>query len=242
MRVSRYIVTVLFIISMVFLLNSGGPLEAAMILEKEPFGTTEDGTQVDLYTLTNENGIVVKITNYEGLVVSVLVPDEEGKKADVVLGYDTLEEYIKFDPYFGGIQDKGSQRLNNVVWDVKDFKNEDGVGIELGTTCEVKEDVEECLFVNVRYTLNNENDLEIEYAASTEMETVVNLTNDIYFNLGGEKSGPILGHEILINGEGYYPQDLQTMKPVNQLQSVGRNSDELCATTGCWTRDSKRDQ
>lgn len=220
MKVSRHIINVVFTISLLILLSAGASVDAAMILEKESFGTTKDGTEVDLYTLTNENGIVVQITNYEGIVKSILVPDEAGNIADVVLGYETLEEYIEFDPYFGGIQDKGTQRLNNLVWDVREFKNEDGVGIELSTQTNMGDDVESSLFVNVTYTLNHENDLKIEYGATTESETTVNLTNDIYFNLGGEQADSILDHEMLINGEGYYPQNLQTMRPINQLQSV----------------------
>ena len=69
----------------------------------EQFGTTPDGKKVDIYTLTNANGCVVKITNYGGIVVSLTVPDKDGNMGDVVLGYDNLNDYIKNNPYFGAL-------------------------------------------------------------------------------------------------------------------------------------------
>jgi aldose 1-epimerase len=97
------------------LLSFGIETGSAMTIEKEAFGTTPDGTAVDLYTLRNDNGIEVQITNYEGILLSVLAPDKEGNLEDIVLGYATLAEYIKYDPYFGGITDKESGRFENLV-------------------------------------------------------------------------------------------------------------------------------
>jgi len=80
-------------------------------MEKHAFGKTPDGTPVELYTLTNANGLEAKITNYGGIVVSLLVPDRDGKPGDVVLGYETLEEYIENNPYFGTLVGRYGNRI-----------------------------------------------------------------------------------------------------------------------------------
>lgn len=82
-----------------------------MKIEKHAFGKTADGTPVELYTLTNANGLEAKITNYGGIVVSLLVPDRDGKPGDVVLGYETLEEYIENNPYFGTLVGRYGNRI-----------------------------------------------------------------------------------------------------------------------------------
>ncbi len=168
-----------------------------MKIEKLPFGKTEDGTAIDLYILTNANGMKVKITNYGGIVTSILVPDKNGNLGDVVLGYDNLEGYLKNNPYFGCIIGRYGNRIargkftlngknytlatNNgpnhlhggvkgfdkVVWTAKEVKGEDTVGLELTY---LSKDGEEGypgnLSVKVRYTLTNDNALQIEYGIS----------------------------------------------------------------------------
>lgn len=134
---------------------------APMKIEHQPFGKTEDGSAVDLYTLTNAHGMKVKITNYGGIVTSILVPDKNGKQGDVVLGHDNLEGYLKANPYFGCIVGRFGNRIargkftlnektyslatNNdlnhlhggikgfdkVVWSSKEMKGKDTVGLEL---------------------------------------------------------------------------------------------------------------
>jgi aldose 1-epimerase len=131
-----------------------------MDIKKEAFGKT-DGKDVYLYTLTNANGVQVKITNYGGTVTSIIVPDRQGKMADVVLGFDNLDDYISKSPYFGCIVGRYGNRIANgkftldgkeytlaqnngqnnlhggvkgfdkVVWDAEPFKNDDGVGLTL---------------------------------------------------------------------------------------------------------------
>jgi aldose 1-epimerase len=80
---------------------------------REPFGTTKDGKQVELFTLKNKNGMEAKITNYGGIVVSLLVPDRNGKLGDVVLGYDKLDQYIADNPYFGALIGRVGNRIGN---------------------------------------------------------------------------------------------------------------------------------
>lgn len=132
-----------------------------MELVKEKFGTLTDGTEVDLYTLKNKNGITARITNYGGILTSLLVPDKNGKFEDVVLGFDSLETYLRGHPHFGAIVGRYGNRIargkfevdgeeyslaiNNgenhlhgglvgfdkVLWNAESFRNEDGVGIRL---------------------------------------------------------------------------------------------------------------
>lgn len=211
--------TALFFVSIaaLSLLSTSISTEAAMTIRKEPFGTTPEGTPVHLYTLKNDNGLEVKITNYEGIVVSVFMPDHDGNVEDIVLGYDNLEDYIKHDPYFGGIIDKKTRRFDNVVWNANEFSNEEEVGIELSAVS--SRGPGEPLSVTAIYTLNATNELKMSYTATTDRETTMSLTNNIYFNLAGAGSEEILNHEILINAENFYPLD-QTLKPLNELRSV----------------------
>ena len=132
-----------------------------MKIIKKPFGITPDGIRVDLFTLDNFQGVTAKITNYGGIVVSLLTPDRRGEKSDIVLGYDTLEEYIRNNPYFGSIVGRYANRIaggrftleekeyilakNNgenhlhggmkgfdkVVWKAEEIFLSDGVGIAL---------------------------------------------------------------------------------------------------------------
>lgn len=85
--------------------------EKKMNIKKEAFGKTPDGRNVDLYTLTNANGLKADITNYGAIVTSLHVPDRNGNPTDIVLGYDTLDEYIKVTPYFGAIVGRYGNRI-----------------------------------------------------------------------------------------------------------------------------------
>ncbi len=221
-----------------------------MKIEKQPFGKTEDGTTVDLYTLTNANGMTVKITNYGGIVTSLLVPDKNGNLEDVVLGYDNLEGYLKNNPYFGCIIGRYGNRIargkftlngtsytlatNNepnhlhggvkgfdkVVWAAKEVKGEATVGLELTY---LSKDGEEGypgnLSVKVSYTLTNDNALRIDYEATTDQPTIVNLTNHSYFNLKDAGASPILDHELMLDADYFTPVD-STLIPTGELRAV----------------------
>lgn len=82
-----------------------------MSIEKQPFGQLEDGTPVDLYTVTNDNGIEMRVTNYGGIIVSLRVPDAEGNLEDITLGYDSLAGYVENNPYFGAIIGRYGNRI-----------------------------------------------------------------------------------------------------------------------------------
>ncbi|MGB9623560.1 MAG: aldose epimerase family protein [Phycisphaerae bacterium] len=221
-----------------------------MSIQKEPFGTTRDGTAVDLYTLTNANGMSADITNYGGIVVRLYAPDRNGKLADVVLGYDKLADYIKATPYFGAIVGRYGNRIargrftldgieyklatNNmgnhlhggikgfdkVVWEAQPFQGNDAVGLKLTY---LSKDGEEGypgnLRCTVRYSLTNDNELRIDYEATTDKATPVNLTNHSYFNLAGQGRGDILGHELMLNADRFVPVD-STLIPTGELRPV----------------------
>ncbi len=238
-----------------FLISIFGFLLAANInamtkpeIKKQPFGKTADGEAVDLYTLTNANGVEVAVMTYGGTVVSLKVPDRAGKLTDVVLGYDSLDGYLKSSPYFGSIIGrygnriaKGAFSLNGhqytlakndgentlhggvkafdkVVWKASEVKSKTGVGLSLSY---LSKDGEEGfpgnLSVTVVYRLTNGNELKIDYSATTDKTTVINLTHHSYFNLAGE--GSILNHEMMIDASRFTPVD-NGLIPTGELRSV----------------------
>jgi aldose 1-epimerase len=205
-----------------------------MDIKKQPFGKTTDGKAVDIYTLVNKNGSEVRITNYGGILQSLKVPDRYGNLGDVLLGYDSVEQYIKNSPYFGALIGRYGNRIakgkfeldgktytlatndgenhlhggnvgfDKVLWDVKEITEDGAPGLELSY---LSKDGEEGypgnLKVTVKYLWTDDNELKIEYTATTDKPTVVNLTSHGYFNLTGK--GDILGHELMINADKFTP-------------------------------------
>lgn len=230
-------------------LASATMASAELKIEKAPFGEVE-GQPVDLYTLTNANGLVMTVTNYGGIVVSLTVPDKAGNMSDIVLGFSNVADYVKNSPYYGCIVGRYGNRIgkakfsldgqeyalaaNNgenslhggvkgfdkVIWAAKEVKTDNAVGVELKY---LSKDMEEGfpgnLDATVTYWLTNDNEFKIEYAATTDKPTVVNLTHHSYFNLAGEGSGDILGHELTINADTYTPVD-QGLIPTGKLEPV----------------------
>jgi aldose 1-epimerase len=226
--------------------KSGGELKIA----KQVWGKTDDGGEVDLYTLKNSHGVEARIMNYGGVVVSLIVPDRNGKMEDVVLGYDQLDGYLKKGSYFGAIVGRYANRIakgqfvldgqtctlarNNgqnslhgglkgfdkVLWQAKEVPASDGQALELTY---VSKDGEEgfpgTLTARVVYTLGDDNSLKIDYSATTDKDTVVNLSNHSYFNLAGAGNGDILNHEIMIAADRFTPVD-DTLIPTGELRSV----------------------
>ena len=219
-------------------------------ITKEAFGKTDDGTLVDIYTLRNASGMEARITTYGGILVSLKVPDAKGKLDDVVLGFDTLAEYLKGHPYFGALVGRYGNRIakgkftlggkeytlavNNgpnalhgglkgfdkAVWSAKAVDAKGGPALELSY---ISKDGEEgypgTLSVRVVYTLTSRNELKIDYAATTDKDTVLNLTHHSYFNLAGAGSGDILQHVVTINADRFTPVD-KDLIPTGQLRSV----------------------
>ena len=252
----KHIRTSIFLVIMVLCsygCNSESPTakEATkMSINKEAFGTTPDGKAVDLYTLTNANGLKAEIMTYGGIVTKLQAPDRNGNFADIVLGFDSLDEYIKGHPYFGAIIGRYANRIakgkftidgteytlatNNgrnhlhggikgfdkVVWNAKELKTEQAVGVELSyRSGDGEEGYPGNLSCIVSYTLTNDNELKIGYEAETDKPTIVNLTNHSYFNLAGHDSGSILGHELMLNADRYTLADDELI-PTGEIKSV----------------------
>lgn len=223
--------------------------EAKMSIKKEPFGKTPDGQEVDLYTLTNKNGLRVKIMTYGALITSVETPNRDGKVENIVLSLDSLQDYIKGHPYFGATigrygnriakgkfkldgkeytlatNDKtnhlhgGKKGFDKVVWDAKPVETNDSVGVVFThESPDGDEGYPGKLNVTTTYTLTNDNELKMEYAATTDKPTVVNLTNHSYWNLTGA-AGDVLGHELLLNADRYLPVDAGLI-PLGELKNL----------------------
>lgn len=214
-----------------------------------PFGQTADGTGIDLITLRNLKDVEIRVMTYGGAILSIKTPDRTGAVDDIALGYNTAAEYFKNPTYFGVLIGRYANRIakakfsldgktytlpanNGVnslhggvgwdqkVWKSEPFQNATGVGVVLTVTSadgdqgypgEVK--------AKVTYTLTDDSRLIVDYDATTNAPTVINMTQHTYFNLAGSKANDILGHELMINADRYTPVDA-TLIPTGQLAPV----------------------
>ncbi|MEN6385040.1 MAG: aldose epimerase family protein [Phycisphaerales bacterium] len=236
------------------------------------FGDLPDGTLAKLYTLTNKNGVSVTVTNYGGIIVNLMVPDRNGKMADVVLGYDKVKDYVKDSPYFGALIGRYGNRIgkgrfvlddvtydlaiNNgrnhlhgglkgfdkVVWDVVKIKKPEGPSLKLHyLSKDGEEEYPGNLDVNVTYTLTDENELKIDYLATTDKATVCNLTHHSYFNLKGHGCEDILEHQIVINADNFTPVD-EGLIPTGEIRSVDNTPMDFRKPTPIGARIDANDQ
>ncbi|RRB11914.1 galactose mutarotase [Larkinella knui] len=206
-----------------------------------------EGKKTDLFVLTNAKGMKVAITNYGGRIVSLLVPDKTGKMLDVTLGHSSIDDYLATESFFGTLVGRygnriakgqftldgktyklpvnngpnslhgGKKGFNARVWDATP------VGNNVLKLQYVSQDGEEgypgTLTANVTYTLTDDNAIKIDYQATTDKNTVVNLTNHSYFNLNGEGSGSVADHRVQIRADRYTPVDA-TLIPTGELAPV----------------------
>ena len=200
-------------------------------MSTKSFGNS-DGKEVNQYTLSNSKGMVVKIMNYGGTITDIMVPDKSGTAGDVILGYDSLSGYTqKGNPYLGALVGRYGNRIANAKFslDGKTYTlaaNNDGNSLHGGNkgfdkvvwnavqkdnnslelTYDSKDGEEGYpgnLHAKVVYTVSGDNELKIEYTATTDKPTPVNLTNHTYFNLSGGKSPTIEDHEVMLNAAKY---------------------------------------
>ena len=248
----------------VFLMSMTMAAVAQSAVSKAAFGKMPDGTAVDLYTLKT-TGLEVQLTNFGARVVAINTPDRTGKVADVALGYNTLAEYVEDShTYLGAIVGRYGNRigrgsftidgmeyhvpLNNgpnslhggtvgfdrKVWQGHEMPN--GVEFTL-VSPDGDQGYPGTLTVHVTYTVQAPGTLRIDYRATTDKATVLNLTNHAYFNLSGEGSGTILDEEVKLDSDAYIPTDAGSIPtgeiaPVkgtpfdfNQLTPVGERID-----------------
>ncbi len=224
-----------------------------MKIKKESFGKSKEGEEAFQYTLTNEKGMEVKISNYGATITSIMVPDKNGKMGDVVLGFDSLggfqsEAYTKSNPYFGAIVGRygnriakgkftidgteytlatnngpnhlhgGNKGYDKVFWNAEEVPGQNALRMTY-----LSKDMEEGypgnLNVTVTYTLTNDNELKIDYEATTDKATPVNLTNHAYFNLAAGQAKDALDHVLMINADKYTVVD-ETLIPTGENRAV----------------------
>ena len=216
------------------------------MITQNNFGNT-DGRDVSLYTLKNSDGFEVVITNYGGAVVSLLAPDRDGKFGDVVLGFDTLEEYVHNPLYFGGLIGRYANRIargklsldgveyqltqndgvnhlhggfrgfDKRVWEVKEETSDVSPELHLEySSADGEEGYPGNPHANVTYALTA-NELRIDYRATTDRDTIVNLTNHSYFNLA--VGGDILSHELTLNADAFTPVS-KDLIPTGEVRAV----------------------
>lgn len=217
---------------------------------KESFGKTKDGQEVDIYTLTNNDGLVAKITTYGAMVTELHVPDREGNLGDIVCGFNDLASYEAGHPYFGVTTGRvanriangkftlngeeytlatnngahhlhgGEKGLDKRVWEAKEVASKEGAAVEFHyLSPDGEEGYPGNLDIYVTYTLTNGNELKIDYKATTDKATPVNLTNHSYFNLAGEGNGNIYNHVLMLKAPTYTPAD-ETLIPIGAFSKV----------------------
>jgi aldose 1-epimerase len=216
-------------------------------LLKSNFVSEVEGKPTALYVLKNKNGLEACITNYGGRMVSLMAPDKNGKMTDVVLGYDSISDYLKSDGNFGALIGRYGNRiaqgkfsLDSVEYQLPQNNNghclhggPEGYHTRLWDAKQLNDQTLELTYlskdgeagfpgnlqIKVTYTLTDDNAIELAYEAETDKPTVVNLTNHSYFNLSGVPGSTILDHDIMINADTYTPVD-SLLIPTGETPSV----------------------
>lgn len=245
------------------------PMSSEAAIRKTAFGTTPEGQAVDLFTMTSGRGIEAAITNYGATVVSLKTPDRAGKSGDIVLGFDDLKGYLQKEPYFGAVVGRYANRIakgrftlngkeyklainngpNSLHGGIHGFDKKVWAAKTTGESLELtylSKDGEEGypgnLSVKVVYTLTAEGLLRIDYRATTDKDTVLNLSNHSYFNLAGQGNGDILKHQVTLHASRFTPVDA-TLIPTGELRPVkGTPLDFLTAHAIGERIDSKDEQ
>ena len=248
MKTFTFLFTALIVLTMNGCNTSKKESSAGPGIVSADWGET-DGKKVFLYTLTNKNGVQVKISNYGGTVTSWTVRDKQGNMGNILLGFDSLSGYLAKPPYFGALIGRygnriaggkfkidtanytlatnngknhlhgGNKGFDKVVWDASITAD----SVPALTLHYVSKDGEEGypgnLTVTVKYSLSDDDELAIEYNAETDKPTVINLTQHNYYNLTGDHSNTILDHTLMIDADHYTPVD-STLIPTGEIKPV----------------------
>jgi aldose 1-epimerase len=242
-------------------------------IETSDFGKTSEGVSVYRYVLTNHKGAEAVVISYGATLVSLKVPDRDGKTADVVLGYDTLEGYEQGKSYFGATIGRygnriargeftldgtvfhlpkndgpnslhgGTRGFNKRVWTAADRSRADAQVLELSyTSADGEEGYPGTMNVKVTYALAAEtNELRIDYSATTDKDTVINLTNHSYFNLSGDASKEIVDQQLLLRAPQFTPVDA-TLIPTGELRAVRGTPFDFTKPTVIGARINQNDE
>jgi aldose 1-epimerase len=266
-------VVALLVVTAGSLTVSASSAKGAARIDRDVFGQLADGTTVHRYTLTNGNGMRVRIITYGGIIQTVEVPDRRGHLTNVTLGFDNLDDYVNLNsPYFGALIGRYGNRIargqftldgvtyqlpiNNDpnslhggtvgfdkhVWDATPVRNRDSVGLQLRL---VSPDGDQgypgTLSTQVTYTLTASNGIRMDYRATTDKATVVNLTNHAYWNLAGDGSGDINDHLLQLNAKRYTPVD-STLIPTGAIDPVAGTPFDFTRATAIGKRIRESDQ
>jgi aldose 1-epimerase len=219
-------------------------------VRESSFGTLPDGTPVRLFTLTNASGVEVRALTYGLIIVSLKLPDRNGRLGDVVVGHETLEGYLTKSRFFGAVvgrygnriangrfsldghsyqlpQNNGTNHLHGgvkgfdkIVWDATIARDPRGPSVVFThTSADGNEGYPGTLTARITYTLTEQNELVVDYHATTDKPTIVNLTQHSYFNLAGEGARDILDHRLTLKADRYTPVD-GSMIPTGELAPV----------------------
>ncbi len=266
MKAKQFFTLVLFL---VFAGCSKTPPQLPLI-DSATFGSETNGKKVELFTLKNSSGIVAQITNYGGRLVSLWLPDRNGNFEDVVLGYPTLDGYLNSNEiYFGTLVGRygnriskgefnlndslyrlatnngpnhlhgGTKGFSNVVWDA--VQSDDRTLLLSYYSPDGEEGYPGNLLVNVTYELTDDNELKIEYKATTDKATPVNLTHHSFFNLKGAGNGDINDHLLQINAAYYTPVD-STLIPLGEIAPVEGTPFDFLTLTAIGARVNEENQ
>lgn len=241
-----------------------------MKIKSESFGKLSDGRSTDLIVIENDNGVVCKITNYGGILTSWIVPDKNGKKRDIILGWDNVKGFEEDSSYLGALIGRYGNRIangkftldgveynlaknqapnhlhggvtgfNKVLWNYSLIDEPGTKGVKLSYDSKhMEEGYPGNLKVVVTYTLTNDNELKIDYEATTDKKTIVNLTSHGYFNLNGG-TGNVLNHQLLIKADHYTPVD-SGLIPTGEIKAVKGTDFDFTVPTEIGKRIKKID-
>lgn len=228
-------------------------------LDPKAFETKVNDHSVNLYTLKNKNGMEVCITNFGGRIVSVMLPDKNGNMKDVVLGFDSIADYVNIPSDFGASIGRYANRIKDgkIVIDgdtiqlpqnnfghclhggpkgwqyqVYEAKQIDDTKLELvRQSPDGDENFPGNVTAKVTYTLTDDNSIDISYEATTDKKTVINMTNHSYFNLSGDAQKPITDHLLYVNADKFTPVDSTFMTTGEILDVKGTPMDFTVAKT-----------
>jgi aldose 1-epimerase len=204
---------------------------------KESFWGNFENKPVTEYIITSNNGMEVGIINYGGAITKIITPDRDGNSANVTTGFETLEGYLqKENPFFGALIGRYGNRIANatftldeieytlttnnngntlhggnvgydkVYWTIEKLSSNDGLKLHYKSK-DGEEGFPGNVDIEIVYTLSEDNMLIIQYKATTDKATPINLTSHAYFNLSGQKEPTILNHELMIDADQYIPVD-----------------------------------
>ncbi|MCK5674992.1 MAG: galactose mutarotase [Spirochaetales bacterium] len=238
-----------------------------MAITKSDFGLL-DNNEIYRFTIKNSQGTEIQITNYGGIITSIKVKDKSDKFLDIVLGFETLDDYLSEHPYFGALIGRygnriagaefklsgrkyrlfanngenhlhgGKKGFDKVIWD---YETRDNTLKLSYLSPDGEEGYPGNLKISVNYTLTENNELKISYEAVTDADTVLNLTNHSYFNLNGEGSGDILDHKLTLNSDYFIPTDSESI-PTGKLKSVIGTPFDFTNSTAIGTRIEDKEE